>query len=143
MDDCNRIRLDPLTMIMSIGFNYAEGSAVTLFGIRPIRGDPRQKAASLQRRVDFEMNLNLSFIDCPLAESRLSDGNQLTAADIQMSFVGALAAANVDVALYPNVDDYRISSQDRRDYSLVGETHDRTIHQISGCPNRTSDRAYQ
>ena len=41
-------------------------------------------------------------------------GNQLTAADIQMSFVGVLAAANVDLALYPNVDDYRISSQDRR-----------------------------
>jgi hypothetical protein len=68
--------------------------------------------------------------------------NQLTAADIQMSFVGVLAAANVE-DLYPNVDDYRISSQARRDYSLVGETHDRTIHQISGCSNRTSDRAYQ
>jgi hypothetical protein len=70
-------------------------------------------------------------------------GNQLTAADIQMSFVGVLAAANVDLALYPNVDDYRLSSQSRRDYSLVGETHDRTIHQISGCSNRTSERAYQ
>ncbi len=68
--------------------------------------------------------------------------NQLTAADIQMSFVGVLAAANVE-DLYPKVDDYRISSQARRDYSLVGETHDRTIHQISGCSNRTSDRAYQ
>ena len=70
-------------------------------------------------------------------------GNQLTAADIQMSFDGVSAAANVDLALYLNVDDYRISSQAQRDYSLVGETHDRTIHQISGCSNRTSDRAYQ
>jgi hypothetical protein len=39
--------------------------------------------------------------------------NQLTAADIQMSFVGVLAAANVDLALYLNVDDYRTSSQAR------------------------------
>jgi hypothetical protein len=27
--------------------------------------------------------------------------------------------------------------------SLVSETHDRTIHQISGRPDRTSDGAYQ
>jgi glutathione S-transferase len=89
------------------------------------------------------MTAQTSFIDCTLAYRGYLMGNQLTAADVQMSFVGVLTAANVDLALYPNVDDYRISSQDRRDYSLVGETHDRTIHQISGCPNRTSDRAYQ
>ena len=81
--------------------HYAEGSATTPFVVRSIAEAFGEKAAPLRRRVDFEMKLNFPFIDRTLADRDYLMGDQLTAADIQMSFVGELAAANVDMTQYP------------------------------------------
>jgi glutathione S-transferase len=55
-------------------------------------------AAPLRRRVDWEMDLNLRFIDQSLSDRPYLLGDDLTAADIQMGFVGELAAANANIS---------------------------------------------
>jgi glutathione S-transferase len=99
--------------------HYAEGSATTPFVVRSIAEAFGEKAAPLRRRVDFEMNLNLSFIDRTLADRDYLMGDQLTAADIQMSFVGELAAANVDMTQYPKINEWVKRFQARDAYKLA------------------------
>ena len=81
--------------------HYAEGSAVTPFIIMPIAQSFGKMATPLRRRVDWEMDLNLRFIDQSLSNRPYLLGDDLTAADIQMSFVGELAAASANIGEYP------------------------------------------
>jgi glutathione S-transferase len=101
--------------------HYAEGSAVTPFVIMSIVEAFGAKAAPLKRRVDFEMNLNLSFINQALAGKDYLLGNELTGADIQMSFVGELAAAGTNIAQYPNIDRWVATLQARDAYKAAVE----------------------
>jgi glutathione S-transferase len=84
--------------------HYAEGSASLPFVIDPIAKSFGKMAAPLQRRVDHELDLNLRFIDQCLDGKDYLLGGELTAADVQMSFVGELAVAFMDASSYPNVD---------------------------------------
>ena len=59
---------------------------------------------SFQRRVNHELELNLGFIDHCLDGNDYLVGGALTAADVQMSFVGELAVALMDTSAYANLD---------------------------------------
>jgi glutathione S-transferase len=101
--------------------HYAEGSAVTPFVIAPIAMSFGKTATPLRRRVDFELDLNLSFINSRLEGKAYLLGEFLTAADIQMSFVGELAAANLDLTLYPNIEPWVNRFQSRSSYRAAVE----------------------
>lgn len=60
--------------------------------------------APLRPRLEAEIANHLSFIDAHLAGRDFLVGDALTGADIQISFVGDVAAARADRAAYPNVE---------------------------------------
>jgi glutathione S-transferase len=60
--------------------------------------------APLGRQADGEVALHLAFIDGSLAGRDFLLGDELTAADVQMSFIGELAGALVDRRAYPNLN---------------------------------------
>jgi glutathione S-transferase len=99
--------------------HYAEGSAVTPFVIKPIAQSFGKMAAPLDRRVNFEMDLNLSFINQTLTGREYLMGDKLTAADVQMSFVGELAVAGADIARYPQIDRWVKTFQARDAYKTA------------------------
>jgi glutathione S-transferase len=101
--------------------HYAEGSAVTPFIMMPIAQSFGKMAAPLRRRVDWEMALNLGFIDRSLSDRAFLLGDDLTAADIQMSFVGELAAASPTIGQYLNIDRWVRRFQDRTAYKAAIE----------------------
>src|SRR6201985_2552781 len=78
--------------------HYAEGSASLPFVIRPIAATFGRTAAPLARRVDYELALTLGYINDSLHDRPYLLGDDLSAADIQMSFVGELACATTDVS---------------------------------------------
>jgi len=84
--------------------HYAEGSASLPFIIDPIAKSFGKMATPLQRRVDYELDLNLRFIDQRLEGQEYLMGGDLTAADVQMSFVGELAMTFMDSSSYANLD---------------------------------------
>lgn len=83
--------------------HYAEGSASLPFVILPIANSFGKMAAPLHRRVDHELALNLGYIDERLRGRDYLLGDTLTAADVQMSFVGELAVNFTDVSHLPNL----------------------------------------
>jgi len=101
--------------------HYAEGSAVTPFIMMPVAQSFGKMAAPLRRRVEWEMALNLRFIDQSLSGKAFLLGDDLTAADIQMSFVGELAAASATIGQYPNIDRWVRRFQDRKAYKAAIE----------------------
>ena len=96
--------------------HYAEGSASLPFVIDPIAKSFGKMATPLQRRVDHELQLNLGFIDHCLAETDYLLGGELTAADIQMSFVGELAVTFLDTDRYSHLDAWVTRFQARPAY---------------------------
>jgi glutathione S-transferase len=96
--------------------HYAEGSAALPFVIDPIAKGFGKMAAPLQRRVDRELALNLRFIDDSLAGRDYLLGGELSAADVQLSFVGELAVTFADVSPYANLDAWVTRFQARRAY---------------------------
>ena len=100
--------------------HYAEGSASLPFVIDPI-AKGFGKMATLQRRVDYELDLNLGFIDNCLARNDYLLGGELTAADVQMSFVGELAVTFRDASPYANLDAWVARFQARPAYQAALE----------------------
>ena len=86
--------------------HYAEGSAALPFVIDPIARSFGKMATPLKRRVDREFDLNLGYIDDCLSGREYLLGNELTAADIQMSFVGELAVTLMDASKFANLDSW-------------------------------------
>jgi glutathione S-transferase len=82
--------------------HYAEGSAMPALIIR-INVARVDRAAAALSHLDAEVALQLGYIDSRLADRPYILGNELTAADIQLSFVGEVAAARFGIAAYPNV----------------------------------------
>jgi glutathione S-transferase len=101
--------------------HYAEGSASLPFVIDPIAKSFGKMATPLQRRVDHELDLNLSFINHCLADSDYLLGDELTAADVQMSFVGELAVTFMDASPYANIDAWVARFQARPAYRAALE----------------------
>ena len=55
------------------------------------------------QRLDAEIALHLGYLDNALAGKPYILGDELLAADIQLSFIGELAAARFGIADYPNI----------------------------------------
>ena len=114
-----RLRPDPATAAFDdymYWLHYAEGSASLPFVIDPIARSFGKMAMPLQRRVDHERALNLGYIDSCLGQKDYLLGDELTAADIQMSFVGELAAAFPDVSDFPRLQAWVSRFQSRPAY---------------------------
>ena len=101
--------------------HYAEGSASLPFVIDPIAKGFGKLATPLQRRVNYELELNLGFIDNCLARNDYLLGGELTAADVQMSFVGELAVMFMDASPYANLDAWVARFQARSAYQAALE----------------------
>jgi glutathione S-transferase len=84
--------------------HYAEGSAMPALIIRINVARVGAAAAPMLPRLDAEIALQLAYINDALEGRRYILGDELTAADIQLSFVGELAAARFGIAQYPNVE---------------------------------------
>ena len=114
-----RLRPDPATPAFDdymYWLHYAEGSASLPFVIDPIARSFGKMAAPLQRRVDHERALNLGYIERCLGQNDYLLGDELTAADVQMSFVGELAVAFADVSSFPRLDAWVTRFQSRPAY---------------------------
>jgi glutathione S-transferase len=84
--------------------HYAEGSAMPALIVRINVARVGDAAAPMLPRLDAEVALQLSYINGALDGRRYILGDELTAADIQLSFVGELAAGRFGLAGYPNID---------------------------------------
>jgi glutathione S-transferase len=72
--------------------------------MKGIAGRVGKWLAPLSRHADEEVALHLEYIDQHLADRPFLLGDSLTAADVQMSFVGELAGVSIDRGAYPNLD---------------------------------------
>jgi glutathione S-transferase len=120
--------------------HYAEGSASLPFIINPIAKSFGKMATPLQRRIDYELGLNLGFIDHCLADKDYLLGGDLTAADVQMSFVGELAVTFMDVSRYANLNSWVERFQVRPAYRRALERGGAyRFAQPRKSPRKTSD----
>jgi glutathione S-transferase len=102
-----RLQPDPATELYDDyvqWLHYAEGSAVLPLIMKSLTLRVGKVLAPLGRQADDEVDLHLRFIDDSLAGRDFLLGDELTAADVQMSFVGELAGAVVGRGSYPNLD---------------------------------------
>jgi glutathione S-transferase len=83
--------------------HYAEGSAMPALIVRINVARVGEAAAQALPRLDAEIALQLDYIDGRLEDRPYLLGSELTAADIQLSFVGELAAARLGISAYPNL----------------------------------------
>jgi glutathione S-transferase len=97
--------------------HYAEGSAMLplMLNLYVMRlGDA---AAPLRPRIDSEIANHLGYVDGALEDRDYLMGDELTGADVQMSFVGELGRAFGRTGNYPNLD------------AWVGRLHARAAYQ--------------
>jgi glutathione S-transferase len=119
-----RLRPDPTSEAYDdyvYWLHYAEGSASLPFVIDPIAKSFGRMATPLQRRVNHELDLNLRFIDDCLDGKDYLLGPDLTAADVQMSFVGELAVTFMDASPYAHLDAWVARFQARPAYQAALE----------------------
>jgi glutathione S-transferase len=83
--------------------HYAEGSAMPALIIRINVARVGDAASAMLPRLDAEIALHLAYINDALKGRRYILGDELTAADIQLSFVGELVAGRFGIASYPNI----------------------------------------
>jgi len=83
--------------------HYSEGSAMLPMMLNLYTMRLGEAGAPLQPRIDSEIAGNLAYIEKSLAGSDYLLGPELTAADVQMSFVGEIGRAFGRLGDYPNV----------------------------------------
>ena len=76
-------------------------------------------AASLRPSVDADVANHLGYIDARLAGRDYLLGEALSAADIQLSFVGELARQRVGLAAYPSIAAWVARFQARAAYQAA------------------------
>ena len=96
--------------------HYAEGSAMLPLMLNMYVARLGEAGAPLQPRIQGEMANHLGYVDRALAGRDYLMGKDLTAADIQMSFVGEVAGAFGQFANYPNIAAWVRRFQDRPAY---------------------------
>jgi glutathione S-transferase len=82
---------------------YAEGSAMLPLMLRLYTARLGEGAAPLQPRIDSELQNHLGFLNEELAHRDYFVGNELTGADIQMSYVTHMALRFCGKDAYPNL----------------------------------------
>jgi glutathione S-transferase len=83
--------------------HYAEGSGMPALIVRINVARVGDAASASLPRLDAEITLHLSYLDNALAGKPYILGDELSAADIQLSFIGELAAARFGISDYPNI----------------------------------------
>jgi glutathione S-transferase len=85
--------------------HFAEGTAMMQLLIRLFLGFAGESAAPIRAMVDVEIARLLAYLEAEIAESPFFVGNELTGADINMSFPLEAAAARggLDAASYPKL----------------------------------------
>jgi glutathione S-transferase len=83
--------------------HYAEGSAMLPLMLNMYVGRLGDAGAPLHPRIESEMANHLGFVEASLAGRDWLVGSDLTAADVQMSFVGEVTGAFGRFAQYPNI----------------------------------------
>src|ERR1700754_3134159 len=96
--------------------HYAEGSGMPALINRINVARVGEAASALLPRFDAEITLHLGYLDSKLAEKPYILGDELSAADIQLSFVGELAAARFGISDYPNIKSWVSRFQSRPAY---------------------------
>jgi glutathione S-transferase len=99
--------------------HYAEGSAMPALIVRLNVARIGEAAAAALVRLDAEVALQLNYIDSALKDHEYILGTDFTAADVQLSFVGELAAARFGVAGYPNIAGWMQRFQTRPAYKAA------------------------
>jgi glutathione S-transferase len=84
--------------------HFAEGSAMLPLLLKLYVSRLGDAGAPLSPRIESEIANHLGFIDKALAGRDYLLGAELTGADIQLSFVGEIAAARANRSAYPNID---------------------------------------
>jgi len=84
--------------------HYAEGSAMLLLMLQLYTLRLGEAGAPLKPRIDSEIDTHLGYVDQSLKGRDFLLGDQLTAADVQMSFVGEVGRAFGRLADKPNLD---------------------------------------
>lgn len=82
--------------------HYGEGSAMLPLMLHMYVGRLKEAGAPLHPRIQSEVANHLGFIDGYLAGKQFFVGDDLTGADIQMSFVAEVARAQQSLPAYPN-----------------------------------------
>lgn len=84
--------------------HYAESSAMLPLMLNLYVGRLGEAGAPLHPRIESEMANHLGFLDRSLAGKQFLVGNELSGADIEMSFVAEVAGVMGKRAAYPNLD---------------------------------------
>ena len=84
--------------------HFAEGSAMLPMLLKLYVARLGAAGAPLSPRIESEIANHLGYIDTTLGGHDYLLGNELTGADINLSFVGEVAAARGNRANYPNVE---------------------------------------
>jgi len=83
--------------------HYAEGSAMLPLLLKLNVARVGEAARPIMPRIEAEIVNHLGYIDATLRARDYLLGMQLTGADVQLSFVGELAATRLDCRAYPNM----------------------------------------
>jgi glutathione S-transferase len=86
--------------------HYAEGSAMLPLLLQLYTMRLGEAGAPLHPRIESEIQNHLSYIAAALGERAFLMGDELTGADIQLSFVFEVARAFGKLAAYPNLSAY-------------------------------------
>ena len=84
--------------------HYAEGSAALPLIMKGYVSYLGNMWRPLKQHVDIELDTHLSYIDQSLEERDYLVGNAFSAADVQMSFIGELAAIRTDRSRFANLE---------------------------------------
>ena len=105
--------------------HYAEGSAMLPLMLKLYTSRLGEGAAPLQPRIESEMQRHLGFLNSELAGQDYFIGNELTCADVQLSFAVQMAVKFCGEEAYPNLAAFvrRIEARDayRRAIEKSGE----------------------
>jgi glutathione S-transferase len=84
--------------------HYAEGSAMLPLMLQMYTARLGEAAAPLKPRIDSEIANHLGYVDSVLRDRKYLVGDDFTAADVQMSFIGEVAGAFGKRGAYPGLD---------------------------------------
>jgi glutathione S-transferase len=84
--------------------HYAEGSAMLPLLLKLYVSRLGEAGAPLSQRIESEIANHIGYVNASLNGRHWLIGTEITAADIQMSFVGEAASARTNRAAYPNIE---------------------------------------
>lgn len=101
--------------------HFAEGSAMLPLLLKLYVSRLGEAGAPLGPRIESEIANHLGYIDRALQGRDYLLGNELTGADVQLSFVGEIAGSRGDRAAYPALDAWMKRFQARPAYARALE----------------------